>query len=45
MLTDVIITHDALDTKDTVEARRKMKICRLTYHFFDAKRPSIPAPT
>ena len=45
ILTEVIITHDALDTKDMVEARRKMKICLRTYHFFDAKSPSIPAPT
>ena len=45
MLTDVITMHEALDTKDMVEARRKMKICRRTYHFFDANNPSIPAPT
>ena len=45
MLTDVITMHEALDTKDMVEARRKMKICLRTYHFFDANNPSIPAPT
>ena len=42
---DVITMQAALDTNETVAARRNINICLLTYHRLEARIPRIPAPT